>query len=611
MISTRSSTLCLLALLAAPMVRAADCPASSNSFAPVLQRARVAQLLSANAEAVAPSSAGGKRRSVGPPANVERLPVANFIDTHIGAKLYAARISPAALSGDEEFLRRVMIDLTGAIPTPAEVTAFVNDPSPDKRARTIDALLRSDAFVDRLTMWFGDLVENVQIARNTRIYYLGSQAYHAWMRNAFRANQPYDAMVRELLAGEGRSFSNPTANYVLRQISSGPPEDSRDNIATHSFEKFLGIPLMCISCHDGAWHLETVNWYLRGKTRNDFYRMAAFFAQTSLGSTSYVDPEHKNVFSQGLAGYHAAGQYRLDTTEGNKSPRIPAPGQPAVATPAFLTTGEVPREGERYRVAYGRMLTAERQFARATANYLWKEMFGLALVEPVNSFDLAKLSEQTLHPELLEAMTDEVLAKGYSLREVIRTIALSNTYQLSTRYTHGGWNESWVPYYPRRYPRRLHAEVLLDAITTATGVPVSLPVQGKAPVSKAMQLPDPLEGGRFTPTGRFLDSFGRGNRDDNFRNSGSTIAQALGLLNAPFVLSRVKRTAPGSTVGRILAATGDPGEIADQLYLATLSRKPTPIERQKAAAYLAGGSLDDRAEDLQFALLNTLEFLFQ
>jgi hypothetical protein len=256
------------------------------------------------------------------------------------------------------------------------------------------------------------------------------------------------------------------------------------------------------------------------------------------------------------------------------------------------------------------MLTADRQFARNTVNLLWKEMFGRGLVEPVNAFDLAKLDTQPSHPELLEALTDDFIAGGYDLRKMLKTIASSSTWQLSARYAESAWNEAWVSHFARRYPRRMQAEVLLDAIVTATAVPMNLNVAGIGPVGRAMQLPDPLDGGRRQPISLFLNQFGRGNRDDVLRTNDGAISQALALLNDPQVTVRVKRTTPGSTVQKILATTTDPGTIADQIYLATLSRRPTTAERQVAIDYLRAGNLGERAEDLQFVLLNSLEFMF-
>lgn len=548
-----------------------------------------------------------RRRAVRIPSQPSNLPVANFIDTEIGARLSANSIAPAAIAGDEEFLRRVTLDLTGTIPTTAAVESFLADTRTDKRARKIDELLNSDAFVDRWTLWFGDLVQNVQFATNSREYYIGKNLYYTWIKDSIKAGKPYDLMVRELLAGEGDSFQTGVANYVVRQIQrNGPPQDTYDNLAAHSAEKFLGIPMLCISCHSGTGHLELVNWWLRNKTRDDFWKMAAFFSRTTARGDRYVDPANPNAnIIKFLVANNPAGSYRLNTTDGNKSPRQPAAGQSNVVTPAFITTGETPRPDESYRAAYGRMLTADRQFARATMNYLWKEMMGRGLVEPLNSFDLSKLDSQPSHPALLEALATELIAKNYSLREVLRTIASSNAYQLSSRYngTHPD-----ASYFARRAPRRLSAEVMVDAITTATGVPASFPVNGMPAVSRAMQLPDPLDGRRAAAT-TFMNNFGRGNRDDVLRTNDGAISQSLSLMNDTTVTTRVKR-ANNSTVQKVLAATSDPATVTDQLYLATLSRRPTTQERQIATDYLKAGTLAERAEDLQYVLLNTLEFEF-
>lgn len=589
---------------------AQDCP--YESVDPARERERTIRRLSIQAEAVAGS---GRRRSVTkPPGGASpRLPIANFIDTHVDAKLQKDGVAPTALAGDAEFLRRVSIGLTGVIPTAPEVDAFLADPSPDKRTRKIDELLASDAFVDRWSMWFGDLVQNVQISNNSREYYIGRNVYYTWIRDSIRAGKPYGEMVRELVSGSGDSFTSGVANYVVRQMQgNGPIQDTYDNLAAHAGEKFLGMPLLCLSCHSGPGHLELVNWHLRNKSRDDFWKMAAFFSRTTSRVVRTTDPANPNV---NLAKFDvsdaATGAYRLNTVSGNKTPRQPAAGQPSSVNPAFLTTGEQPGASENWRTAFGRMLTADRQFARATVNYLWKEMFGLGLVEPVNAFDLAKLDSQPANPALLEALTDEFIAKGHNLRAVLRVIAMSNTYQLSARYTPGAWNEAWVPYFARRYPSRMAAEALLDSIVRATGGTMTIPAQGLPGVARAMQLPDPLEGGRGNNApGGFLDQFGRGDRDEQARSNDSSITQALAMMNSQLVTTRIRRSNPASTVATVLLSTSDPAVIADRLYVATLSRKPSAEELAIATAYLRGGTLSVRAEDLQFALLNSLEFIF-
>jgi hypothetical protein len=568
--------------------------------------------LSVAAESVAPS---GRHRAVDPPKSgtIVFPPRANFIDDEIFNKMQQDGVAPAPLSSDAEFLRRVTLDLTGQIPTPDAVKAFLADTSPDKRAKTIDALIASDAFVDRWTMWFGDLVQNVRVAANSREQPQGRNAYYHYIHNSIAANKPYDQMVREVLSSSGDSFTDASGsvNYWIRNIQdNGPIQDTYDNLSAQSGSQFLGMPFLCLSCHNGLGHLDSVNTYLKGKARYDFWGNAAFFARTLVRLNPVSQQGQTASFS---VNANTVGSYQLNTTSGNKTARQPVNGQSSVP-PAFLLTGEGPRTGEDWRTAYARILTANPQFARATVNYIWKEMFGMGIVEPTNNIDLNKLSTQATNPNLLEDLTTNFINNKFDLRWLVRTMANSSAYQLSTKYTATTWSEAWTPYFARHLPHRLLAEELLDAVTTATAVPITYNVSpaGTPAVNAAMKLPDPLEGGGAA--GRFLDNFGRGNRDDQPREIDSSIEQALDMMNdGNIIIPRIRRSNAATTVAKTLAASTDPATITDTLYLATLSRYPTDGEKASAVAYLKSGgatALGQKTEDLQWVLLNSLEFLF-
>jgi hypothetical protein len=465
-------------------------------------------------------------------------------------------------------------------------------------------------------------VQNVTVSNNVREFYLGRNAYYTFIHDSWKSGVPYDQLVRNVIAGKGDSFSVGNADFVVRQLqNNGPIQDTYDNLAAQSGERFLGMPLLCLSCHNGLGHLELVNQYLRTKNRSDFWGMAAFFSRTKAAPQKYTDPNNPNAnLTKFMVSDTINGSYLLNTTSGNKTPRQPATGQSNVVNPTYMFTGEAPRSGENYRDAYGRILTADRQFARAAVNYIWREMFGVAIVEPPNAFDLVRLDPnklpagQTLqptNPKLLEDLTDSFIASGYNVRTFLRTITTSSSYQLSSVYTPAAWNEAWTTLYPRHYPHRITAEMMLDAVAKATNVPVSLNVTGMtSPVTKAMQLPDTVEPGVRNQFGTFLNDFGRGDRDLTPRSNDSSITQSLSLLNSTIVTTRVKRTATNSTVSKIMATTTDPSSIVDQLYLATLSRYPTSTEKALAINYLNSGTLSQRTEDLQYALINQLEFLF-
>ena len=284
------------ALVLAPVFLFAEekqvCPIDNLALrSPRQAQAATIHQLSISTESVASS----KPRTVGRPSGT-KPPVANFIDSDLFSAMSAAGIAPTAMAGDEEFLRRVSLDLTGQIPDAAAVTAFVNDTTTDKRSRKVDELLASDAFVDRWTMWFGDLVQNVQVSSATREFPQGRNAYYTFIHDSIKANKPYDQLVRELISGKGDSFANGASNFWIRQIqNNGPIQDTYDNLAAQTGDKFLGMPMLCLSCHNGLGHLDTINVYLKTKNRADFWGNSAFFARAR-ATRSLNDPNVPNVY---------------------------------------------------------------------------------------------------------------------------------------------------------------------------------------------------------------------------------------------------------------------------------------------------------------------------
>lgn len=593
------------------------------TFNPAAQRSprEMWHELSRQAELIAPSdlvqknnATGGRRRAVQPPK--VNWQAKNFIDDEIFAKMAKDGIKWTVPASDEEFLRRIYLDLTGQIPTAEKVKSFLADTSASKRDKLIDDLLSSEEFIERWTVWLGEMTQNVTVAANTVLFVNGRNAYYTFMRDSIRNGKPYDQIVREMVGSNGANWTQGQVNYWVRNIqNNGPIQDTYDNLSADSAEKFLGLPLNCLSCHNGIGHLEQVNTSLVPRTRSDFWKNAAFFAATQ--TTTRRDPVNNQ--SEYTLVENAVGEYRLNTSTGNKTPRAAPAGQPNTVTPAFFLSGETMKSGEARREAYARILTANPQFARATVNYVWKEVFGIGIVEPADSFDLNRQNPATLapgmtlqptHPQLITRLADHFVGNGYSLRALLKTIVSSNAYQLSSRYAPGGWNELWTPYYARHYPRRMLAESVLDAICRSTSRPQTYQIGGLPNITRAMQIPDPLEPNGRNNIGAFLNGFGRGDRDTTARTSEGSIVQALAMLNDPIVTTRV-RANQNSTVDQVLRATKDPGTITDELYVATLSRRPSSQERAAAIAFLGNGDLTRNAEDLQYALLNRLEFLYK
>ena len=629
-------------LTVAPEVRgpAADCAFAAAHIDPDgrERRASVSRVTSAFAAShpVAVLSPAGLTGVV---SHVRRVLV-NYVDEEIFGTMDAAKVSPALPSSDAEFLRRVSLDLTGRIPDAATVAAFLADPAAGKRSRMIDTLLSSDAFVDRWAQFLDDVFRNTSNADSGQLYFAGRNALHAYFVDALRAKKPYDLVARELIAGTGLNTVNGQANFAVRNIQqNGPAQDTYDNLGANMGSAFLGTnAIFCTSCHNGSGHLDAINLWGSTVRRQDFWGMAAFFAKVRMPRSGAQFPDYTYTVSDD----GALPDYRLNTTTGNKTDRTSAyyttiPGGLTQITPAYLKTptnpsGGAPQPGEGYRAAMGRILTADPQFARATVNTLWKEMFTLGIVEPADGFDLMRQDAaspppgswtiQPTHPALLTRLANDFAGHGFDLRYILGVMAKSSAYQLSSFYP-GTWRDASTALFARHFPRRLRAEELFDAITKATGVPASLAVAGNSgPVAWAGQLPDINEPGQGGSGGAgsgsvrtFLNTFMRGDRDTEPRSSAFSISQALSLMNdSVVVIPRTRNGTAGSAVNKLIASNATPPVLVQTLYLNTLSRNPSDEELAKGIALfsnLQGGQTKTTvAEDLQFALLNKIDFIF-
>jgi len=323
----------VLAAVAIP-AGAVDCPFDPNLHK---DEQAIRAEVSRTAELVAPSSGSSRRRSVGKPP-IQYFQARNFIDTHILDAMKRDSVAPAKPASDIAFLRRITVDLAGRIPTPEEVKAFLADTSADKRDRTIDRLLASEDFNDRWTLWFGDLVQNTEVATAIGVGLgPGSDPFFQWIRDSIKARKPYDAMVRELLTATGNLPATGPANYAYRWVQpNGPIQDTFDNLATETGAQFLGMQLMCISCHNGAGHLEQVNFGLSRMPRRQLWEMAAFFSHTGINRNFVTEP---NLLPT---------EYRLNTVSGNKSARQPLAGESDLVLPRYLNGG-TPGDGELWR----------------------------------------------------------------------------------------------------------------------------------------------------------------------------------------------------------------------------------------------------------------------
>lgn len=551
--------------------------------------------------------------SLPPAAGDSRLVERTLIDRALMGAWARDKIPHAPLANDYELCRRVYLDLTGRIPTPEQLTAFVNATNPDKRDRLIDELVDSQGWIDHWTYWYGDLLR----VTHNRVGNAAMKHFDAWLRQSIKDDKPYDQLVTEMLTGSAPNTNwMPDAapsTFLARWYVAGATmysdqyEDTADEILVQSARLFLGINYQCISCHDGRRHLEKVDAGLTSKTRREFWSMAAFFGKTRVRAVRYQD---RFIVSDDGTGYdtRAASTVRLQRAG-------------AEVQPTFILTGEKADLTQPLRPQFARMLTAHPQFARATVNLIWKELFGLGIVEPVDGFDMARQDPsrpppapwavQPANAALLDALARDFAAQGFSLKHLMQTIARSSVYQLSSRFD-GEWQERYTPYFARKFVRRLSAEQLHDAVAQATQVfgnyarkdlVYDTPI---APVRFWTEAATPEEIGNREAKS-FLQAFGQSNREQFDRQSGGSIVQAMTLMNSAFVTRRV-RPEGGSLVEQLVKSSKSSGEIVDALYLATLSRYPMPEERQIAMSWIEKDR--ESAADLHWSLLNKLDFIF-
>ena len=549
------------------------------------------------------------------------IPRSSFIDVEIFDRMAQRGAMSARLSSDAEFFRRIHLDLTGRIPSPAAVREFLADTAPDKRNRIIDSLLYSPEFTDKWTVWLGDLVQNAQAMSNVNRQMVGRNAYHDWLRYSLADNKSLKDMAYELVTAGGNSYSRDSgaANYAVgAQTPMGPIQDTYDAYLYQTASRFLGMGHYdCLLCHDGRRHLDDISLWGKRPTRIDAQQMAAFFSRTRITRVaSQADPNFNSFDISDVT----AGNYALNTNFGNRPNRVPV-GTVRALDAEYRINGWKPR-GSYWRADFAEFMIQDPMFARNLANRIWKQLFTLALAEPLDGLDPDRLDPknppaapwtlQATHPELLEKLAQRLVETNYNLREFMRIMVESSAYQLSSRYD-GEWKLEYVPLFARHYPRRLEGEEIHDAITKATGMPGSYTVQGfSEPVQWAMQLPEPVEPRSNGAVANFMNAFVRGNRDSQFRNQAGSILQQLNLMNDNFVISRVKVAASPN----LRAAAGLAGneQAVEELFLLFNSRLPSDYERKQALDYLSRATTPAMRniyiEDLAWACVNKLDFIF-
>jgi len=511
-------------------------------------------------------------------APVKHLPSnRNFIDQLVFANLKQLGIPPSPVCDDATFLRRVSLDIAGRLPTAAEAEAFLASKEPTKRDALVDALLTSPDYADFFAGKWTALLKN---KRDDTKDITANFAFHSWVRDSLLANKPYDRLVRELLAATGTIADNPPVAWYKRVKQ---PTEQLEDVA----QLFLGVRMQCAQCH----HHPFERW-----SQHDYYSMAAFFSQIGRKPTATAGED---------VIFHKRGMAQTENKK-TKQPVKPA----GLGAP---TLDIAPDDDPRLRLADWMGDKANPFFAKSLVNRYWKHFFRRGLIEPEDDI---RDTNPPSNPELLDALAKHFVESGYDLKAVVRVIAQSSAYQLSAiPNQHNGVD---TQNFSRFYPRRMQAEVLLDAVDQFTGAKTDfadLPAG-----TRAIALPD----NSYNRSSPFLKVFGRPESAsvcECERASAPSLSQSLHLMNAADV--KAKLATSGGRAERLAKdAKPEPQKIRE-LYLAAFAREPQSHEQAVAEEYLtrpredaAGKPLPpDQAkrlayEDLLWALINTKEFLY-
>ncbi|GIW78727.1 MAG: S-layer protein [Gemmatales bacterium] len=509
-----------------------------------------------------------------------KAPRTNYIDDLVLKKLEVLNLPPSPRCDDYEFIRRAYLDAAGILPTPEEVQRFVQDRSPNKRAKLIDDLLARSEYVDYWAYKWSDLL----LVSSSRLSEPAVWSFYRFIRQSVADNKPWDRFARDIITAQGSTLENGAANYFVlhKEVT-----DLTESTAV----AFLGMSITCARCH---------NHPLEKWTQDQYWEMANLFSRVGLKSNG--PPGDITVQSKRTGDiFH------------------PRRGRPMPPTP--LDGRALPLESDVDRRQYfADWLTSPDNpfFAKALVNRVWRNFMGRGLVEAED--DLRETNPPT-NAELFDALASDFIKNNYDVKRLIRTIMLSETYQRTSKPLPANADDD--RFYSHYLVRRLSGEVILDAYSQVTGVPTRFDriytgVEGGTKNTnafpegtRALQLPD------SRVASLFLDSFGRPEREQTCsceRDQDSSVRQALHLNNGDTLNDKLQ-----STKGRIerwLKENISDEEAVQRVFMLALCRPPTRSEAARFHRLLAEAAQDktstrrQRLEDIFWAVLTSKEFLF-
>ena len=544
----------------------------------------------------------------------------NAVDDAVFEKLALLRIEPSPLCDDATFLRRAMLDVLGLIPTADEVREFLADSRTDKRQRLVDSLLDRPEFVDYWTYWLSELLQNRKERDHDVRSAKGVRNFHDWLREQLITGRSWKEIASSVLTAKGSSNEHPAVGYFI--VTVGEREAQESEVADSVAQSFLGTRIGCARCH---------NHPLEKSTQDDYYHFVGFFSRITLDrqrpeeqptslqvSTRHqfnlrrqiqqeqqklsqltianADPKQRSESEQRIAEWEKQSQQEEQTPVLVRQPRTGKmlTPRPLDRSETVVPTGTDPRE------AFVAWMTdpTNSYFSGAMVNRLWLHFLGGGLVEPVDDL---RATNPPSNLALWNLLNREFVQHGFQFKPIMRLILNSRTYQLSSSTRESNFRDN--RFHSHFASRRLPAEVLLDAICSATAQPETFP--GYAVGVRAVQVPDP-----FTES-YFLTLFGRSPRTTACaceRSGDVTLPQLLHLQNGEGLYEKIRAT--DSRLALMLASQSSNSAVVDELYLATLSRLPTDTERSEILSAITGDDRADALADVFWSLLNSKEFTF-
>jgi hypothetical protein len=533
----------------------------------------------------------------------------NFVDTHVFSKLKMLNMAPSELCTDQVFVRRVYLDVCGILPTVVETQSFIAATAPDKRDRLIEQLLQRPEYAD---YWTKKWMDVLRVSRDS-IQLAGARAYHKWLRSRIEADASFDQIARDLLTSAGESYKDPAVNFYCV-----PPQPEKvtdplflqKDLAEATAQLFLGIRLQCAQCHNHPYE----RW-----TQNDYLALAAFFTQVKRTRLGKAGRKGRPDRRQMAIALDFGSAEITDATNG----QTVAPGFPGEPPIDFD-----PKLDRRPLLAAWLTHKDNAYFAKAVVNRIWFHLHGRGIVEPVDDF---RDSNPSANDPLLDALAEDFVANGYRLKPLIRTIINSRAWQLSSRPNASNRNDT--RYFSHMLARPLPAEVLLDAVSSVTGIPEMFEItedyiEGipagtvKLPAgTRAVQLPVNDVATLINTEGKyvryelhpFLRVMGQPNRTETCecaREPNFGRKQALEMFVGRMITDRLTRT--DNRLGQMLQDNKTDAAILRELYACALSREPSPSAAEGFLAHVANsGDRRQAWEDILWTVLNSQEFIYQ